>query len=82
MDKTEHPCHRCGGTNHWARNCHTPKHFVGLYEQSLENKKKRVETNFANNNGDDTFGIATTSFEEHGRHDATHLDVSDFLAQE
>jgi hypothetical protein len=80
MDKTEHPCHRCGGTNHWARNCRTPKHFVDLYQQSLENKKKRIETNFANSNGDDTFGIATT--EEHGRHDATHLDVSDFLAQE
>jgi hypothetical protein len=74
MDKTEHPCHRCGGRSHW-----TPKYLVDLYQQSLQKKHKRIETNFANGNGDDTFGVGMTTFEEHGSHDTVHLDVSDFL---
>lgn len=82
MDKIEHARHRCGGGNHWARNRRTPKYLVDLYQQSLEKKHKRIETNFANGNGDGAYGVGTTSFEEHGSHDVTHLDVSDFLAQE
>jgi hypothetical protein len=66
MDKTEHPCR-------------TTKYLVDLYQQSLQKKHKRIETNFANGNGDDTFGVGMTTFEEHGSHDTVHLDVSDFL---
>ncbi|KAF8113497.1 hypothetical protein N665_0049s0013 [Sinapis alba] len=25
-------CHRCENSNHWAKNCRTPKHLVDLYQ--------------------------------------------------
>ncbi|XP_013658565.3 uncharacterized protein LOC106363359 [Brassica napus] len=31
-------CHRCGMSNHWAKNCRTPKHLCELYQESLKNK--------------------------------------------
>jgi hypothetical protein len=29
-------CHKCGGPNHFARKCCTPKHLVKLYQKSLK----------------------------------------------
>jgi hypothetical protein len=42
-------CHKCGGTNHFARKCGTPKHLAELYQKSLKesnNNKRSSETHF------------------------------------
>ena len=52
---------------HWSRTCRTPKHLVDLYQASLNDKGKSVETNFVQ--GDFNYGKV----------DMTHLDVADFL---
>jgi hypothetical protein len=42
-------CHNCGGPNHIARKCQTPKHLVELYQKSLKesnNNKKLYEAHF------------------------------------
>jgi hypothetical protein len=61
-------CHRCGGNNHWARMCRTPKHLADLYKASLEGKN--VETNYVDQSD------PWDSSEPSGK---TSLDVSDFL---
>ncbi|KAG4180543.1 hypothetical protein ERO13_A10G171633v2, partial [Gossypium hirsutum] len=38
-------CYRCGGKGHWSRVCRTQKHLVDLYQQSIKQKGKKVETN-------------------------------------
>ncbi|XP_076939715.1 uncharacterized protein LOC143608596 [Bidens hawaiensis] len=69
---TSNACHRCGSNNHWARTCCTPKHFVTLYQQSVKNKGKGMETNFAYGNIDIPNG--------HNEHtNTTALDVDDFI---
>jgi hypothetical protein len=62
--------YRCGGEDHWIRTCRTPKHLVDLYQQSLKNKDKKVESHFACD--DDDF--------DYGNMDVTPLDVADFFA--
>ncbi|GAV84678.1 hypothetical protein CFOL_v3_28120, partial [Cephalotus follicularis] len=37
---------RCGMEGHWYRACRTAKHWVDLYQASLKEKDKRIETNF------------------------------------
>ena len=49
---------------HWVRTCRTPKHLADLYQASLKEIEKGVETNFVNHND---------------RIDTTQLDISDFL---
>ncbi|GAV82555.1 hypothetical protein CFOL_v3_26006, partial [Cephalotus follicularis] len=39
-------CNRCGMEGHWYRACCTAKHWVDLYQASLKEKDKRIETNF------------------------------------
>jgi hypothetical protein len=42
-------CHKCGGPNHFARKCRTPKHLVKLYQKSLKesnNNKRSYEAHF------------------------------------
>jgi hypothetical protein len=44
-------CHKCGGPNHFARKCWTPKHLVELYQKSLKesnNNKRSYEAHFNN----------------------------------
>ena len=36
---------------HWSRTYRTAKHLVDLYQASLKDKGKRVETNFAGGDG-------------------------------
>ncbi|KAL0387494.1 UNVERIFIED_CONTAM: hypothetical protein Sradi_2631200 [Sesamum radiatum] len=43
------------------------KHLINLYQESLKNKKKKIETNFVDDESDDYI-------------DMTHLDVADFFA--
>jgi hypothetical protein len=47
-DKT-FKCHKCGGPNHFAKKCWTPKHLVELYQKSLKEvngAKKSYEAHF------------------------------------
>ena len=44
-------CYRCRMKGHWSRTYRTTKHLVDLYQTSLKDIGKRVETNFANGNG-------------------------------
>ncbi|XP_017974461.1 PREDICTED: uncharacterized protein LOC108661545 [Theobroma cacao] len=62
---TENVCYRCGMKGHWSRTCRTPKHLVELYQASLKDKGKNIETNFV---------------EDDRQVDITHLDVTDFFA--
>ncbi|KAG4214165.1 hypothetical protein ERO13_A01G104333v2, partial [Gossypium hirsutum] len=67
--KVKSLCYHCKGKNHWSCICHTPKHLVELYQQSLKDKGKKIETNFVCENGKYNYGIAGT----------THLEVTDFF---
>ncbi|XP_024628732.1 uncharacterized protein [Medicago truncatula] len=61
------------GRGHWSRTCRTPKHLVDLYQQSLKNKGKKVETHYAYNDGDDA------DYDIYGDLDTTPLDIGDFF---
>jgi hypothetical protein len=42
-------CHKCGGPNHFAKKCQTPKHLVESYQRSLKesnNTKRSYEAHF------------------------------------
>ena len=85
IDETKNACQRCGGRSHWARNCRTPKYLVDLYQESLEKKNKKMETNFASGSGDNIFDdniFSSTDIGEYDHSTTTHLDVSDFFNQE
>ncbi|XP_057250111.1 uncharacterized protein LOC130591190 [Beta vulgaris subsp. vulgaris] len=60
---------RCGGKGHWSRTCRTPKHLVDLYQQSLKQKGKKVETNLVYEDGEGDFDCGNT----------THLEVANFF---
>ncbi|XP_057251651.1 uncharacterized protein LOC104890901 [Beta vulgaris subsp. vulgaris] len=62
-------CYRCGGKGHWSRTCRTQKHLVDLYQQSLKQKGKKVETNLVYEDGEGDFDCGNT----------THLEVADFF---
>ncbi|XP_023638038.1 uncharacterized protein LOC111830436 [Capsella rubella] len=71
QEKSPSVCHRCGGDDHWAKRCRTPKHLVDLYQQSLKQKGKKVEANLVFEDGEEDFG-----------HDGvTHMETSDFLEE-
>ncbi|KAK9057874.1 hypothetical protein SSX86_022713 [Deinandra increscens subsp. villosa] len=65
-------CNRCGSDNHWARTCRTPKHLVELYQQSIKEKGKGIETNFTYEEGNILGGHKDFP-------NTTNLDVDDFL---
>jgi hypothetical protein len=42
-------CHKCGGPNHFARKCRTPKYLVELYQKFIKesnNNKRSYEAHF------------------------------------
>ena len=67
---TKNICYRCGSQGHWSRVCRTPKHLIDLYQKSIKNKGKGIESNFAGLDDDI----------DDGQMDVTHLDVADFYA--
>ena len=46
----EETCYRCGMEGHWSHTCRTTKHLVDLFQASLKDKGKMVETNFVDGN--------------------------------
>ncbi|XP_048619972.1 uncharacterized protein LOC125590447 [Brassica napus] len=46
---TKSVCHRCGISNHLAKNCRTPKHLCELYQESL--KDKNAEAHMVHESG-------------------------------
>ncbi|KAB2025438.1 hypothetical protein ES319_D06G148300v1, partial [Gossypium barbadense] len=69
IGKVKSLCYCCRGKNHWSRTFRTPKHLVELFQQSVKDKGKKIETNFACENEKDDYGIVGT----------THLEVVDFF---
>ncbi|KAL4606989.1 hypothetical protein ACB092_09G143100 [Castanea dentata] len=43
----ENKCYRCGMEGYWSRTCRTPKHLVDLYQASIKEKGKGIETNLS-----------------------------------
>ena len=77
----ENLCYRCGGKGHWSRTCRTPKHLVELYQQSLKDKGKKIETNFVSEDGkDETNRDSRNDDFNYGCVGTTHLDVTDFFS--
>jgi hypothetical protein len=72
--KNESICYRCGSKDHWARACRTPKHLIDLYQQSLKNKEKKIETHFALDDAHED------AYPDYGDMDVTHLEIGDFFA--
>jgi len=64
---SENICYRCGGKGQWSRTCHTPKHLVDLYQQSIKNNEKRVETNYGDCDEYDGYGDMDPFFEDPNR---------------
>ncbi|KAK9666121.1 hypothetical protein RND81_14G161900 [Saponaria officinalis] len=68
-------CNRCGCKGHWSRTCRTRKHFVDLYQQSLNNKREnKIEANFAAENDK-----IETNFADGKDNYGGFLDVSNFF---
>ncbi|XP_022014505.1 uncharacterized protein LOC110914003 [Helianthus annuus] len=70
-------CYRCGGNNHWAGTCRTARHLVELYQQSIKDKQKGIETNFTYEDGN----VDVPSGEK-DHSNATNLDHDDFLIEQ
>ncbi|GAV69659.1 hypothetical protein CFOL_v3_13160, partial [Cephalotus follicularis] len=62
------------GLRHWYRACRTTKHWVNLYQASLKEKDKQIETNFI----DHCDPLKTTQL-DFVPMDTTHLDIADFV---
>ena len=59
-------------SNHWAKNCRTPKHLCELYQESLKNKNP--EAHMVHDNGYD----ADDDF-DHEKDDLMDYETSDCL---
>ncbi|XP_021991306.1 uncharacterized protein LOC110888071 [Helianthus annuus] len=76
VGSSSNACYRCGSNNHWSKTCRTAKHLVELYQQSIKDKAKGIETNF-------TYEVANVDVTDgHKDHnDTTNLDYDDFLIE-
>ncbi|GAV91976.1 hypothetical protein CFOL_v3_35360 [Cephalotus follicularis] len=68
-------CNRCGMEGHWYRACRTAKHWVDLYQASLKENDKRIETNFIGH-----CDPLETMQSDFGSIGITHLDIADFVS--
>ncbi|GAV84730.1 hypothetical protein CFOL_v3_28172, partial [Cephalotus follicularis] len=62
------------GPRHWYRACCTAKHWVDLYQPSLKENDKRIETNFIGH-----YDPLETTQSDFGSMGITHLDIADFV---
>ncbi|GAV60244.1 hypothetical protein CFOL_v3_03775, partial [Cephalotus follicularis] len=62
------------GPRHWYRTFHTTKHWIDLYQASLKEKSKQIETNFISHC--DHLETTQSDFISMG---TTHLDITDFV---
>ncbi|GAV60227.1 hypothetical protein CFOL_v3_03758, partial [Cephalotus follicularis] len=65
---------RCGMEGHWYRACRTAKHWVDLYQASLKENDKRIETDFIGH-----CDPLETTQSDFGSMGITHLDIADFV---
>ncbi|XP_058185629.1 uncharacterized protein LOC131302853 [Rhododendron vialii] len=73
-NNSENSCYRRGGKGHWSRTCRTPKHLIELYQTSLKEKGKEIETNFTDQISQNQ---AVDPFEPI---DIPSFDISEYLA--
>ncbi|GAV83181.1 hypothetical protein CFOL_v3_26631, partial [Cephalotus follicularis] len=62
------------GPRHWHRACRTTKYWVDLYQASLNEKGKQIETNFIGH-----YNPLETTQSDFVSMGTTHLDIVDFL---
>ncbi|XP_022024229.1 uncharacterized protein LOC110924535 [Helianthus annuus] len=75
VGSSSNTCYRCGSNNHWSKTCRTAKHLVELYQKSIKDKAKGIETNF-------TYEVANVDVTDgHKDHNTTNLDYDDFLIE-
>jgi hypothetical protein len=78
-------CHKCGGPNHFARKCHTPKYLVELYQKSVKksNKNKRsYESHFNDMTKEvSTSGIIPSSPEMTKLMDTDDMDMENTIVE-
>ncbi|GAV80037.1 hypothetical protein CFOL_v3_23499, partial [Cephalotus follicularis] len=67
-------CNRCGMEGHWYSACRIAKYWVDLYQTSLKEKGKQIETNFIGH-----YDPLKTTQSDFVSMDTTHLDIADFL---
>ncbi|XP_070001872.1 uncharacterized protein [Nicotiana sylvestris] len=82
-------CHRCGMRGHWAHICHTPDHFVKLYQASIRKKENNTEAHLTFQNNDEEAGPSNKyDSEAHlaykddnfgGLTNITHLEAGNFF---
>ncbi|XP_069151809.1 uncharacterized protein [Solanum lycopersicum] len=72
---------RCGGRDHYARDCRTLKHLVELYQESLK-KEKNPEANFISENQVDITHLDVADFFAHSEGKIDHLIGDDFVNME
>ena len=71
----EDKCYKCRMEGYWSRTCRTPKYLVNLYQASIKEKGKGIETNFVDHNDlEDPMDLGLPNGV-----DMTYLDVSDFF---
>ncbi|GAV82124.1 hypothetical protein CFOL_v3_25577, partial [Cephalotus follicularis] len=64
-----------GRGSHWYRTCRTEKHWVDLYQASLKENDKRIETNFIGH-----CDPLKTTQSDFGSMGITHLNIADFVS--
>jgi hypothetical protein len=78
-------CHKCGGPNHFARKCRTPKHLVELYQKSLKksnNNKRLYETHFNNMTKEaSTSGTIPSNLEMPKETDTNDMDMENTIME-
>ncbi|KAK9735043.1 hypothetical protein RND81_04G179900 [Saponaria officinalis] len=73
-------CYRYGRKGHWSRVCRTPKHLIDLYQQSLKQKGKNIETNLVFEDEKSDFDLGDLiNIDDFDPADPAHLDVADFI---
>jgi hypothetical protein len=78
-------CHKCGGPNHFAKKCRTPKHLVELYPRSLKvsnNTKRSYEAQFNDETKETiTLGTIPSNLEMPKLTDNDDMDMENMIVE-